>query len=183
MTEEQIVQLISEDESMMDLLGLAGTLGLPHWLIGAGFVRTKVWDHLHARTGPSKPSDIDLVYFDEDEAFDDKQLEALLSKSRPAVKWDVKNQATAHRWNGEPACSSVVEALSRWPETATAVGVTMDGGHLKFVAPHGIADLVGLIVRPTPAFRMSDAKRERVRMCFIRKRWQEKWPQLRLELS
>ena len=80
MTEEQIVQLISEDESMMDLLGLAGTLGLPHWLIGAGFVRTKVWDHLHARTGPSKPSDIDLVYFDEDEAFDDKQLEALLSQ-------------------------------------------------------------------------------------------------------
>ena len=59
----------------------------------------------------------------------------------------------------------------------------MDGGHLKFVAPHGIADLVGLIVRPTPAFKMSDAKREQVRMRFIKKRWQEKWPQLRLELS
>lgn len=183
MTEEQIVQLISDDTAMMDILGRAGRLGLPNWLIGAGFVRGKVWDHLHGWRGPSTPSDIDLVYFDPGDSFDDDALEARLSHSRPTLKWDVKNQATAHRWNGEAACMSVVEALARWPETATAVGVTTERGPLELIAPHGIADLVGLIVRPTPAFNVNKARQEMVRSRFEKKRWQEKWPRLRLELS
>lgn len=183
MTEEQIVQLIADDAAMVDALALAAMLGLPEWLIGAGFVRGKVWDHLHGRTGASTPSDIDLVYFDASESFDDAALETRLSRDRPDLRWDVKNQATAHRWNGEPACSSVVDALARWPETATAVGVTTERGSLELIAPHGIADLVGLIVRPTPAFATSDARREIVRSRFEKKRWHEKWPRLRLALA
>lgn len=183
MTEDEIIALIAGDEEMMDLLGAAQTLRLPNWLIGAGFVRNKVWDCLHGRTGPSPSTDIDLAYFDPAEAFDDKALEARLSALRPQVKWDIKNQATVHRWNGEPPCTSVVDALSRWPETATAVGVTLDGGKLRFLAPHGLSDLTKLIVRPSPAFMASAAGRERVRTRFVQKGWQVRWPRLKLELA
>jgi hypothetical protein len=182
MTEDEIAELVSSDDGMMDVLGVAATLALPNWLIGAGFLRNKVWDHLHGRRGPSSARDIDLAYFDPSEQHDEKSLEARLAELRPSLKWDVKNQATVHHWNGERPCGSVIEALSRWPETATAVGVTLQHGRPALIAPWGIADLTNLVVRPTPAFMESEAKRDRVRTRFREKRWQEMWPRLRLDL-
>ena len=39
-------------------------LGLASWCIGAGAVRSLVWDALHELTVPSELSDIDVAYFD-----------------------------------------------------------------------------------------------------------------------
>jgi hypothetical protein len=192
MTEQEIVELIAHDSWMMDVLGIAATLALPHWLIGAGFLRNKVWDHLHGHSNRTMSGDIDLVYFDPSARHDDRSLQAHLARLRPALTWptltwptltwDVTNQATAHLWNGEAPCGSVREALSRWPETATAVGVTLQDGIPAVIAPLGIADLTNLIVRPTPAFMASDAAREKVRTRCRDKRWQTIWPRLTLVL-
>jgi hypothetical protein len=47
MNEEVILKLIENDPWMMEVLMTASDANLPDWMIGAGFVRNKVWDYLH----------------------------------------------------------------------------------------------------------------------------------------
>jgi uncharacterized protein len=183
MSEQDILSLIREDSWMMEVLQAAERLGLPDWLIGAGFVRNKVWDRLHGfQKEKGDTNDIDLVYFDpggNDEAADERISGELGEKT--GLKWEVVNQAYAHKWHGAGLApyTSTEDAISKWPETATCIGVTMEGGQLKLVAPYGIEDLVNMIVKPSPGFikEKSDAKNvvaERARS----KKWLEKWPKL-----
>jgi hypothetical protein len=52
----------------------------------------------------------------------------------------------------------------------------MEGGRLTVLAAHGIGDLVGLLVRPTPAFvRKMPAYRKRV----AAKAWKRRWSNLK----
>lgn len=63
MKEEDIIELIRKDSWMMGVLHEAEKLNLPSWMIGAGFIRSKVWNHLHGIQG-CDATDIDLIYFD-----------------------------------------------------------------------------------------------------------------------
>ena len=180
MTEKDIIHIIREDEWMMSVLRIAEGLHLPDWVIGAGFVRSKVWDHLHGYTKPRPDiTDIDLVYYDphgNGERADNALSERLTRETE--LPWEIVNEFYAHVWNGVPPYTSTEDALSCWPETATAVGVTLNNEKLKIVAPYGIADLVNLIVRPSPKF----AHMEKVRARVAEKKWLEKWPKLELQV-
>ena len=85
------------------------------------------------------------------------------------------NQTYAHEWNNIPPYESAEDAISQWPETVTAVGVKIENGDLKLIAPYGIDDLVNLIIRPSPKFSGGiEIVKERMRQ----KKWLEKWPKL-----
>jgi len=179
MTEQEILNLIASDEWMMNILRVAAGLRLPDWAIGAGFVRNKVWDRLHGYSRPGvDTADIDLVYFDpggNDEEADRALSEKL--KNETGLTWEIVNETYAHKWNDLPPYVSTEDAISQWPETATSIGVRLEGGVLKLVAPNGIDDLVSLTLRPTPKFSGGIAKvKERAE----KKKWLEKWPKLTL---
>jgi uncharacterized protein len=59
-----IARIIAEDAVAMEQLRAARTLALPDWCIAAGFVRNRVWDHLHGIVPARAPADIDVIYFD-----------------------------------------------------------------------------------------------------------------------
>ena len=183
MSETDILDLIKKDPWRMNILKIAEKINLPDWLIGAGFVRNKVWDYLHGYTKNTPPTDIDLVYFDKENRFSEKEIENKLSSLMPGLKWEVVNQATVHILNKEAPYTSTADAISKWPETATAVGVKIENGELKLVAPLGIDDLVNIIVRPTPAFMVSNEKRARVKERITQKSWLEKWPKLQVVID
>lgn len=159
----------------MDALRAAEALRLPDWMIGAGFVRNKVWDHLHDYHTLHRGSDIDLIYFDKDaispakEQSYDKQLQ----KQFPAP-WSTKNTARMAQVHGREAYTSSENALADWVETATCVAVKLDNGELCLVTPYGIEDLVNLVLRPAP--RLNDPKRLHQRA--KAKGWQKTWPKL-----
>ncbi len=178
MSPTDILKLIQDDPHMMRILSYAEQMDLPDWAISAGFVRNKVWDHLHNYKENTPPTDIDLIYFDANGTYSEKDIEAQLTKRAPGVNWEIVNQATSHSWNDETPYTSTADAMSKWPETVTAVGVKIENGTLQLIAPLGIADLVEMIVRPTPAFSVSERKLQRVRDRVIQKRWKEKWPKL-----
>ncbi|MBX6752243.1 MAG: nucleotidyltransferase family protein [Micromonosporaceae bacterium] len=47
--------------------------------------------------------------------------------------------------------TSIVDAVSRFPETCTAVGVSLGtDGAITILAPHGLDDLFGLVLRRNP---------------------------------
>jgi len=69
--------------------------------------------------------------------------------------------------------------LSEWVETPTCVAVTLEEGEPKIIAPHGIDDLVNLIVRPSPSHTGN------LGIFYNRiesKKWLKKWPKLKVVL-
>ena len=181
MTEQDILDLIAEDEWMMGVLRTARSLHLPDWMIGAGFVRNKVWDHLHGYENVEVPTaDIDLIYFDAEDVSEEREkgYDALL-RQKLGVNWSTKNQARMHEKHVRAdAYMNTEEALSEWVETPTCVAVRLeDNDALTLFAPHGITDLVNLTVRPSPAFLNNpDPFWERIKT----KGWEQKWPKLKI---
>ncbi|RMH16769.1 MAG: nucleotidyltransferase family protein [Acidobacteria bacterium] len=174
-----VLALVAGDPWMMAAIEAVRSLELPDAWVAAGFVRGRVWDHLHGYAERTPPGDLDVIFFDPGRPpADDRRLEAELERRAPAYPWEVYNQAHTHRFNGDRPYSSSADALSRWAETASTVAVRLGpAGRLELLAPCGIADLVGMVIRFNPH---PDARRdvfdERLRC----KGWQRRWPRVRV---
>ncbi len=183
MTEQDILDLIKKDQWMMDLLRTAQSLHLPDWWIGAGFVRSTVWDHLHGFTTRTPIPDIDVIYFDKNEvrpevdwAYDDR-----LRQLNSSVEWQVRNQARMHLKKGDAPYKDSADGLSKWVEIATCIGVKLkDDGSLELLAPHGIDDLVNLRVTANP---LCIGNPELFNQRMDEKGWDKKWPKLKIVKS
>lgn len=180
-TEQDVIHLIENDEWMMDILQMAKSLELPDWWICAGFVRSKIWDTLHDYEIRTATPDIDVIYFDQlhtDEVYE-QSLEKALVNMDASIPWSVKNQARMHVVNTMPPYSSSVDAISRFPETATALGVTLDElNNVILTAPCGIEDVLSLQVRPTAHFLETKERINMYKNRVIKKNWQSKWPNI-----
>ncbi len=158
-------------------------VGPPNWVIGGGVIRTIVWDHLHGRCPGATAGDVDVAYFDplDLDRIGEHEFERALSAENPAVDWDVKNQAAVHLWYYErhgyriPPVTSIEDAVSRFPETATSMAVRWDAGaNLELVAPCGVDDLLRLVLRRNPKQVTKQYFRDRLRS----KRVAERWPKV-----
>ncbi|MGR3764068.1 nucleotidyltransferase family protein [Rossellomorea sp. NS-SX7] len=180
-TEEDIIALIQRDNEMMEILNAASELDLPDWWICAGFVRSKIWDALHGFEERTKTPDVDVIYFDDtsmDEAVE-KELENELRRMLPGIPWSVKNEARMHVVNYIPPYTSSEDAISKFPETATALGVKLDKrNRLVLTAPCGIEDVLNLQLKPTAYFTETKERaaiyEERVR----KKNWKGIWDRI-----
>ncbi|GGJ85415.1 hypothetical protein GCM10009304_09320 [Pseudomonas matsuisoli] len=175
---KRIEMLLRGDPVRLQLLREVAALGLPDCWIGAGFIRSLVWDHSHGYESSSLANDVDVVWFDPKQGVEaDRHHEQRLAASAPTVKWSVKNQARMHAGNGDAPYLSTTDAMRYWPETATAIAVRLSAdGHLDITAPFGLDDLFALIVRPTPRFE--NEKRAVYRDRIRRKKWHERWPKV-----
>lgn len=183
-TVDDILEVIQKDEWMMRVLTEVRKLHLPDAWVGAGFVRSSLWDYLHGYSSHTALPDIDVIYFDPSniEESHEKELEKMLASTMSDQKWSVKNQARMHLKHGEEPYTDATDALSRWTETATAVGVRLnEDDTLSFTAPHGVQDLINMVARPTPHIIATNIERFRERM--EEKQWQKRWPHVTIEES
>jgi hypothetical protein len=181
---ERVAAIVRVTPWLMDALHAAREVNAPDWALGAGAVRTAVWDHLHEHAQPSEPADVDLAFFDPRDTSRDRDaaVERALAELRPDVPWDAKNQAAVHLWYPEkfgyevPALTSTEDGIATWPETATCVGVRLDGhGTIVVIAPLGTDDLLGMVHRRNPARVSIEEYERRLRD----KRIRERWPRVR----
>ncbi|MEU1684803.1 nucleotidyltransferase family protein [Micromonospora sp. NPDC005707] len=108
----------------------------------------------------------------------------LLRRHDPAIPWEATNQAAVHTWYESvfgagpvDALRSVAEAVTTWPETATAVAVRLDAaGTLHVCAPLGLDDLLDGIWRRNP--RRVTVKLSRARLA--RHDPGRRWPKVRV---
>jgi len=171
-----IASIIAQDPVGMKQLRAARSLGLPDWCIAAGFVRNRVWDHLHDLE-PTPLADIDVLYYDASDLSRETEqaFEARLATLEPAP-WQVRNQARMHLWKGLPQHKDTADSMIYWLETVTAVGVRLEADDsLTVIAPIGTDDLLGLKCRPT-AFGRSQLEEYKARIAA--KRWRELWPKV-----
>jgi hypothetical protein len=183
--EERLRLIIRGTAWLMEALEAVRDLQLPAWCIGAGAIRNVVWDSLQNVKKTSALSDLDVAYFDPADMSPERDhaLQRQLALRLPALPWEVTNQAGVHIWfesvfghKVEPLCS-LEEAVSTWPETATAVGVALDRrGKLQVIAPIGLDDLFAMIVRRNPARVSVETYQKRI----VEKRYTDRWPSVRV---
>ena len=175
-----VIALATAEAWRREALEAVAALGLPDGWIGAGFVRAPVWDRLHGYDSATPLDDIDVVTFDPDclDPGAERAHEARLAELLPGLPWSVRNQARMHLRNGDRPYRSSADALTHWLETPTAVALRLEAGRPALLAPLGLADLLGLVIRPTPharAHRMA-AFRQRI----ATKGWRKTWPKVRV---
>ncbi|MBT2691745.1 nucleotidyltransferase family protein [Bacillus sp. ISL-55] len=163
---------------MMEIIQAASTLSLPDWWICAGFVRSKIWDELHEFKERTLTQDVDVIYFDPTNIDEnvEKLLEKKLRRILPDVPWSVKNQARMHVVNQIPPYTSCEDAISKFPERATALGVKLDSdNNLVLTAPCGIEDVLNLEVKPTPFFTETKERAAIYEERIVKKNWKAIW--------
>ncbi|WP_059053843.1 nucleotidyltransferase family protein [Paenibacillus senegalimassiliensis] len=179
MLEQKLIDILRSNEYLLRDLELVRQLGLPDWYIAAGYVRNRVWDHLHGYSEPTPLNDVDILYYDPYDLAEDteKRHELVLREQRNTYDWSCKNQARMHIRNQDEPYLSVTDAMKRWPETATAVGVSLDeDGGIIIIAPYGLQDLFDLVIRKSPLYTDDDVFHQRIQS----KNWLEKWPLLKI---
>ncbi len=175
--EKFIISIIENNTSVYNILSILRNENESLYL-GGGVVRNIIWDYLHGFNDPTPIEDVDVMYYDSqnvDKAFDMK-IENHLKAIKPNTLWSVKNQGRMHIANNEQQYSSLEDALTKFPETVSAILVRLKKDNsYEFIAPFGYDDLFRLIVRPTPHF-MSKINDYRDRI--NQKNWKENWNHL-----
>jgi hypothetical protein len=183
--EHELTKIIRDTSWLYRALVAARSLDLQDWCIGAGAVRNAVWDALHDYRAPSPLADIDVAYFDASDVSQehDDALQCQLVSREADLPWEVTNQAGVHRWfeqvfgNSVEPLGSLQEAVASWPETATSVAVTLTAeGRLDVIAPLGLDDLFGMVVRRNPRRVSVETYRKRT----DEKRYADRWPRVRV---
>ncbi len=178
-----LVESLRSNGTLWEALSCLSALQLPDWYVGAGCVAQTVWDLTCGKPAHGGIRDYDLVYFDPDlsEAAEQgvrERATALLADLGVVV--DVANQARVHLWYRERfgydirPYTSLHDAISTWPTTASAVAVRPENGTLLIHAPFGLDDLFDLVVRANRVqitHRLYEEKTSR---------WLLHWPTLRV---
>lgn len=179
--EQDIIQLVKDDEWMMEILQNAKSLNLPDWWVCAGFVRSKLWDTLHGFAARTPIPDVDVIYFDKSNLNEEveKQLEQRLKSMNSTIPWSVKNEARMHVVNNIPPYSSSVDAISKFPETATALGLALDErNNVILTAPCGIKDVLNLVLKATPYFEATKERAKIYEERIVKKNWKSIWSKI-----
>jgi hypothetical protein len=179
-TAVDVAALIVADPWRRAVLEAVRRQGLPDWAVGAGFIRSAVWDALHGFSESTPLADVDVLYFDRTDLSRARETatEAALANAMADVPWSVRNQARMHLRNGDPPYADTADALRYWLETPTAVAIRIDArGSASLLAPFGVRDLLDMICRPTPRGR---EKLSDYRQRISDKNWPARWPRVRV---
>jgi len=153
MNMDKIIKLVERDELRLKAIACVRSLNLPDCYLAAGFVRNLVWDFLHQKLIPTPLNDVDIIYFDQNEANPNtyQAYELTLNKLMPQLNWQVKNQALMHQRNNDVPYTSSLDAMSFWPEKETAVGIRqLSNGNFECISAFGFESLFNLQITYNP---------------------------------
>lgn len=176
-------KILLKNHVLVKVLKLLKEYRLPNWYIGGGAIPQIAWNHYHGLNPNHAIIDYDIVYFDKSNLAKstEQEIERKLAEKYPRcpVKFDVKNEARTHLWYEQKfgrkieSYTCTEHAIYSFPTTASAIGVTLNqSNRMEIFAPHGLTDLLGLIVR---ANKIQIAKQVYENKC---KRWKKVWPKL-----
>lgn len=180
----QLVLMLKQDLFRMDVLKTIKKIKTQNLWVAGGFVRNLVWDKSHSYKHRSELGDIDVFYFDSENKNknDEQVIRERLLKIMPNINWSVKNQARMHLHDKNDHYLNLEDALTKFPETASAVAVRLnEENNIEILAPLGLTDLFALKVRPTPSCRENKFTYKRYLSRQADKKWKEIWHELSIE--
>lgn len=179
----KLKQIVFNQAALMQRLMYLRQINTQAYL-SAGVIRNLVWSVLHQQNYEIEQTEIDVIFYDlTDQYAEQQRLEFLLSQKFPENEWDVVNQAFVHTWYKTDQglaiaqYSSLIDALSVWVETATAIAVRLlENDDLEIVAPFELNDLFELKLRWNNRLVSREVFTQRVQS----KRFLEKWQNLQI---
>jgi hypothetical protein len=181
---DRLFELLSNNQLLWEILDRSHKLSVPNWAVGAGFIQQTVFNVLHGRPSLENIKDIDWVYFDSSdlsEEAENRVIQKVSSEFRDIeLPLDIKNQARVHLWYSHkfgysiPAYRDLIDAISTWPTTSTAIALTKNDSGTELIAPFGLSDLLSMIVRAN--------RRQITELIYEQKlaRWCQLWPKIRV---
>ena len=176
-------EVLLHNPTLAEVLTRAAVLCLPDWFVVAGCLYQTVWNVVTGRPAEAGILDYDLAYFDASDLSwqaEDAVIQAghKLFGDLPAPV-QIRNQARVHLWYGEkfgvpcPPHESTEAAIDTFEATTACLGVRLQrGGRWLVYAPHGLADVFNLVVRPNPVLAPRHVYQAKTA------RWQQQWPSL-----
>lgn len=174
---------LARNETLLKVLARAAELDLPGWYLTAGCVFQTVWNVVTHRPPTAGIKDYDLFYFNDADLSWDAENDVIQAGEEafhdvPAMV-EIRNEARVHLWYENhfgvpcPPYTSTEAAIDSFAATTCCLGIRLGGGdHWRIYAPHGLADVFNLVVRPNPALAPRDVYEAKAR------RWREHWPEL-----
>lgn len=174
---------LARNELLMEVLARAARLDLPGWYLTAGCLVQTVWNVVTGREPSAGIKDYDLFYFDDSDLSWEAENDVIQSGERafdglPAVV-EIRNEARVHLWYenhfGVPCApyTSTEAAIDSFAATTCCLGVRADSADTwRIYAPHGLADVFNLVVRPNPVLAPRGVYEAKTR------RWRAQWPEL-----
>lgn len=175
--------VLLHNPTLAEVLTRAAALGLPGWYLVAGCLYQTVWNIVTGQPPEAGILDYDLAYFDASDL--SWQAEDAVIRAGHELFGDlpapvqIRNQARVHLWYEQkfgvpcPPHESTEAAIDTFEATTACLGVRLKpGGRWLVYAPHGLADVFNLTVRPNPVLaprHVYQAKTDR---------WQQQWPSL-----
>lgn len=174
---------LSSNETLTEVLSRAPSLQLPHWYLTAGCLFQTIWNVVTGRAPTHGIKDYDLFYFDDSdlswEAEDSVIRAAENVFAGVAAEVEVRNQARVHLWYRQkfgfdcPVYTSTEEAIGCFGATTCCLGIRLlPDGRTRVYAPHGLADVFNLVLRPNPVLFTRELYEAKAR------RWRATWPEL-----
>lgn len=184
--DEQLAALrdiLSHNSVLTDVLARAAELRLPGWYLTAGCVFQTVWNVVTGRPAADGILDYDLFYFDASDLSWEAE-DAVIQAGHTAfadvpATVEIRNEARVHLWYeqkfGVPCApyESTEAAIDSFAATTCCVGVRVERDERwRIYAPHGLADVFNLLVRPNPVQAPRHVYETKTT------RWRQQWPAL-----
>lgn len=124
-----------------------------------------------------------MIYFDREnisieiEEYYDNEL----IKKNPNIPWSVKNQARMHLKNNFIPYTRSTDAVNQFPETPTAICVTLRNDKIILHYDYSFDELVKDIVKPTPYYGIDTDNHHIYLERIQQKDWLNVWPNLKIE--
>ncbi len=174
---------LCRNRTLTEVLARAAAMDLPGWYLTAGCLCQTIWNVVTGRPPESGIRDYDLVYYDP-AGLSWEAEDAVIQAGRRTfrdlpVPVEIRNQARVHLWYEQkfglscPPHECAESAIDTFEATTVCLGVRAQPGQpWRIYAPHGLADVFNLVVRPNPVLAprsVYEAKAER---------WRTHWPAL-----
>ncbi|MBM5572686.1 MULTISPECIES: nucleotidyltransferase family protein [Deefgea] len=176
---KQTLALIQADPLRIDCLQAVQELRLPQAMICAGFIRNLIWDAAHQFSTSTPLNDVDVAWYSSEQLDPkfDLELEFQLKQQLPNVQWQVRNQARMHHRNAVVTYLSAKDAVERFPETATCLGISMNHNNdVEWCVTAGLADAWALRLRHNAHSGLAlSVTQQRIN----EKNWLAHWPRLK----
>ena len=178
--EQEILDAFRENPDMMTILTIIRDLDLKDSWLAAGSVRNFIWNLLSDKSPFDSETEVDVIFFDPDVSYEETvSLENKLREDFPQYQWELKNQVYMHLHSPHTVpYTSSCDAMSKYPERCTAVGLRLNEDSIELFTPYGLEDIMNFQVSPTPHFIENEDRMKLYQERLSKKNWQEKWENL-----
>ncbi|MER5182186.1 nucleotidyltransferase family protein [Streptomyces sp. NPDC002896] len=174
---------LSRNDVLLEVLHRTAAMRLPGWYLTAGCLFQTVWNVVTGQPPTAGIKDYDVFYFDDGD-LSWKAEDAVIRTGQEAfgdllAQVEIRNEARVHLWYeqkfGVPCAphTSTESAIDCFAATTCCLGVRLEpDGRWRVYAPHGLADVFNLVIRPNPVLAPREVYETKAA------RWRQQWPGL-----